>query len=309
LVRGTFHFFFALFRVLPLGIINFLSNGLIPLAYLILKRMRKHAMESLSIAFGNEKTQEELKQIRKQSMYNLGKGFVELAYGLAHHDYFEKNMNLPEVSKKYLEDAIKEGKGVVAVTAHFGAFSIMFARLALLGYPINTILRPSRDPKLEKPLEDIRISVRLKSIYSSPKITCVTQTLRALRANEVVIIPIDQNHGSKAGTFVQFFGRPAGTASGPVIFAMRTGSPILPIFTVRTGKNSHTILSEPHFYLEKKATDEETIQYNTQKITTIIERYIRQYPHEWGWMHRRWKSQPKQQEPSAVQNISEGDVL
>ena len=104
---------------------------------------------------------------------------------------------------------------------------------------------------------------------------------------------MDQNNVSKAGVFVEFFGRPSGTASGPAIFAMRTGSPILPIFTVRTGEDTHEVIVEPHFYLERKATDEETVQFNIQKITSIIEKYIRKYPQEWGWMHRRWKSQPK----------------
>jgi KDO2-lipid IV(A) lauroyltransferase len=74
---------------------------------------------------------------------------------------------------------------------------------------------------------------------------------------------------------------------------MRTGAPLLPIFTLRDGdSDKHTVMIEKHFYLEQKATDEETIQYNVQKLTNIIEKYIRKYPHEWGWMHRRWKSRP-----------------
>ena len=73
---------------------------------------------------------------------------------------------------------------------------------------------------------------------------------------------------------------------------MRTHSPILPMFTVRDGKDSHKIMIEPHFYLEIRPTEEETLQFNVQRITNIIEKYIRQYPAEWGWMNKRWKSKP-----------------
>ena len=89
---------------------------------------------------------------------------------------------------------------------------------------------------------------------------------------------------------MDFFGRKARTPTGAVVFAMRTGSPILPVFTLRDGEDSHKIIIEPHFYLENKSTDGETLQYNVQKITNIIERYIRKYPKEWVWMHQRWKN-------------------
>ena len=85
---------------------------------------------------------------------------------------------------------------------------------------------------------------------------------------------------------------------------MRTGDPLLPIFTLRQGdSDKHMLVIEKHFYLEQKATDEETIQYNVQKLTNIIEGYIRKYPHEWGWMHRRWKSRPKSAPAEEQANI------
>ena len=58
----------------------------------------------------------------------------------------------------------------------------------------------------------------------------------------------------------------------------------LPVFTLRDGEDSHKIIIEPHFYLENKSTDGETLQYNVQRITNIIERYIRKYPKEWVWI-------------------------
>jgi len=148
---------------------------------------------------------------------------------------------------------------------------------------------------IEKHFQTLRSKTGIKTILSYPRETCVRRSFKALRAKEIIIILMDQNTGSKSGVFVDFFGQKAGTPIGAVVFAMRTGSPILPMFTVRDGKDSHKIIIEPHFYLEKKSTDEETLQHNVQKITTIIEGYVRKYPTEWVWMHQRWKSRPNEE--------------
>jgi KDO2-lipid IV(A) lauroyltransferase len=170
----------------------------------------------------------------------------------------------------------------------------MLLYLAQMGYPTNAIIRPSRDEIIEKDFQASRSRLGLKTVHSYPREACVAQSLKALRDNELLVVLLDQNTGSKSGVYVDFFGQKAGTATGPIIFAMRTGAPLLPIFTLRKGDSDHhQLLIEKHFYLEQKATDEETIQYNVQKLTNIIEGYIRKYPHEWGWMHRRWKSRPR----------------
>jgi len=166
--------------------------------------------------------------------------------------------------------------------------------LAQMCYPTNAIIRPSRDEIVEKDFLAARSRLGLKTVHSYPREACVSQSLKALRDKELLVVLLDQNTGSKSGVYVDFFGQKAGTATGPIIFAMRTGAPLLPIFTLRNGDtDTHSLMIEKPFHLEQKATDEETIQHNVQKLTNIIERYIRKYPHEWGWMHRRWKSRPQ----------------
>ena len=123
---------------------------------------------------------------------------------------------------------------------------------------------------------------------------CVDASIRVLRNNEVLFIPLDQNFGSGGGVFVEFFGHKAATATGPVIFAKRTAAPILPIFIKRDHDDVHKIMIEPPLELEGCPDDDEMLVVNTQKITNVIERYIRQYPQEWGWIHRRWKARPAQ---------------
>ena len=108
-----------------------------------------------------------------------------------------------------------------------------------------------------------------------------------------MFISLDQHFGSAGGVYVDFFGQKAATATGPVVFAQRTQAPILPIFIVRQPDDTHKILIDSPITIEPKSTDEETVQFNVGKITQVIEKYIRLYPQEWSWMHRRWKSQSK----------------
>lgn len=294
LVRWVFYFFSWLFKVLPYIAIKAMMGVLLAIAYFILRRMRKAAMSTLSIAFGKEKSREELKKICKKCFYTAGRGAIEIGAYSVRPVLIKQKFSFENNSREHLDAALKAGKGVIGISAHFGNFPMMLLYLAQMGYPTNAIIRPSRDEIIEKDFQASRSRMGLKTVHSYPRETCVTQSLKALRDKELLVVLLDQNTGSKSGVYVDFFGQKAGTATGPIIFAMRTGAPLLPIFTLRQGDSDrHKVLIEKHFYLEEKATDEETIQFNVQKLTNIIERYIRKYPTEWGWMHRRWKSRPK----------------
>ncbi|MBF0504220.1 MAG: hypothetical protein HQL14_03860 [Candidatus Omnitrophica bacterium] len=294
LVRYAFYFFSWLFRALPYVAIKAMTNGLLSVAYFVVRRMRRSAMDTLSIAFGQEKSRAELEKICKECFYNAGRGAIELGTFTVRPHLIKETFSFTGDSRKNLDAAMKEGRGVIGISAHFGNFPLMLLYLAQMGYPTNAIIRPSRDEIIEKDFQASRSRLGLKTVHSYPREACVAQSLKALRNKELLVVLLDQNTGSKSGVYVDFFGQKAGTATGPIIFAMRTGAPLLPIFTLREGDGDHhTLLIEPHFYLEQKASDEETIQYNVQKLTDIIEGYIRKYPREWGWMHRRWKSRPR----------------
>ena len=94
---------------------------------------------------------------------------------------------------------------------------------------------------------------------------------------------------------MEFFGRKAATATGPVILAQRTKAAILPCFIVRQKDDTQKIIFEQPLELQLGSTEKETIILNIQRLTSIIETYIRRYPAEWGWIHRRWKSKPSQE--------------
>jgi KDO2-lipid IV(A) lauroyltransferase len=154
-----------------------------------------------------------------------------------------------------------------------------------------------RDARTERLFLKKRRRFNVKTIYSQPRKACVEDTIKALRDNEVVFIPIDQNFGT-GGVFIDFFGQKAATATGPVVLALRTKAAIVPCFIVRQKDDTHKIILEAPLDLGDQI-NQSAIIANIQKLTHIIEAYIRKYPAEWGWIHRRWKSKP---------NLKEGGV-
>jgi KDO2-lipid IV(A) lauroyltransferase len=138
-----------------------------------------------------------------------------------------------------------------------------------------------------------RSRLGIKTIYSQPRNTCVNTTIESLRNNELVFIPIDQNFGT-SGVFVNFFGTKAATATGPVVLAQRTGAKLLPCFIIRNPDDTHRLIFESEIGLVQGKDAQETVLINIQKLTGVIESYIRNYPAEWGWIHRRWKSKPSE---------------
>lgn len=288
--RNSFYFFRALFRFMPYFLVKGMTSGIIAVGYQLVKSKRAIAKESLDIAFGESITAQEKERITKDCFSTLGRSMVELLYFADHpklieHKAFFENLH-------YLQDVLKEGKGAILVSGHIGNFPLMLLRLIQMGIPTSVILRSARDAIIEKDFEKIRSENGLKSIYSMPRVACVAETLRTLRKNECVFIPCDQNFGTKGGIFIDFFGRKAATPTGPAVFALRTGAPLVPIFTHRYKDDVHKIIVEKPFYIDTKLGDDEAIYKCMEKITQMIEAYIRQYPAEWGWFHRRWKTQP-----------------
>lgn len=278
-------------RVIPQRFIRGLGTAIGSLGYFAAGKQRRIALESLNIAFGAEKTKEELEKIAKDSFTFMAKSGLEIMHLLDHPGFLKERVEI--TGKEILDSALAKGKGVILVSAHFGNFPLILARLCMDGYKGAGIMRLMRDSRVEKIFLKKRQDFRVKTIYSQPRDACVHQTIAALRNNEIVFIPLDQNFGT-SGIFVDFFGRKAATAVGPVVFAQRTDSLILPCFVIRDKNDYHRIIFEPPLLLETGRNSRETILINIQKLTNIIESYIRKYPAEWGWIHRRWKSKPSQ---------------
>ncbi len=270
----------------------------IGLGHCFMLKKRKLAIRNLTRVFAGEKTEAEIRKIANRCFNDFGRGMVEVIY-YADRPHLIKDVVSIE-GQEFLDDALKQGKGAILVSAHFGNFLMMYFRMIQAGYPTNVIMRRTRDEKFERYISDFRNSFGLKTIYDLPSRKCIHDSLRVLRNNEVLFILLDQNYGTDGRVFVDFLGQPAATAAGPVIFSCRTQAPVLPVFIERAEKGCHRIKIEPPLALQTCANEPDTLRENIARITKVIEARIRRQPHLWGgWMHKRWKSQPPRQQTLA----------
>lgn len=276
-------------KIIPERNLYGFARKIASLGYIFAVKQKNIALGSLTIAFGTEKSADEVSRIAKDCFTDMAKSAIELMFLMDKPQILKKRIKL--VNKENLDAALKEGNGVIMVSAHFGNFPLLLARLSLEGYKASGIMRPMRDERVEKIFVKKRQRYNVKTIYSQPRNVCVETAIRTLRGNELVFIPIDQNFGT-GGVFVDFFGQKAATATGPVVLAQRTKAALLPCFIIRQPDDTHRIIFEPRLDLEEGKNPQETVLINIQKLTGIIESYIRKYPAHWGWIHRRWKSKP-----------------
>jgi len=276
--------------VVPLSLLYAFARTMAFLGFRLARRHRAIAMDSLTRAFGEEKTPQEIRAIAEECFYSMMGMVVEFFMFMKHPERIRKFVSIEGL--EHLDAALSKGRGVVAISAHFGSFPLLLSRLAQEGYGIHSVLRHMRDKGLDKLFEEKRHGMNVGSVYTQPRQECVNESLRVLRKNEILFVQLDQNFGT-AGIFVDFFGVKAATATGPVIFSLRTGAPLVPMFIQRIEGPRHHIVILPPLEIDPKREKEEAIHDVVQELTKLIEGYIRKYPHEWGWIHKRWKARPK----------------
>jgi KDO2-lipid IV(A) lauroyltransferase len=182
------------------------------------------------------------------------------------------------------EAAKQVGRGVLVATAHLGNWELSAFSHALMTEPMNVMVRPLDNPLIDKLLESRRTLSGNRLIF---KKDAARSVLRALKNNEAVGILIDQNTSASEGVFVNFFGTPACAGSGFVKLAYRAQAAVVPGFALWDSEKQRYIL---RFYPPIELTGDEIA--DTQRIHSFLEGVIRQYPDQWIWIHRRWKTRP-----------------
>jgi KDO2-lipid IV(A) lauroyltransferase len=150
------------------------------------------------------------------------------------------------------------------------------------------VIRDPDNPKIAKDTLSSRDSLGIATIPDEPRITCVSKCFKALKENRVLLLLIDQN-APVTEAWIDFFGYLVPTFKGPVLFSMRTGAPILPMFMRRNLNNSHQITIHPPITLNITGNAEQDITSNTAQLSKLIEAAIREYPEQWLWIYRRFK--------------------
>jgi Kdo2-lipid IVA lauroyltransferase/acyltransferase len=184
-------------------------------------------------------------------------------------------------------NAQARGRGVLVATAHLGNWELSAFTHALMTAPMHIVVRPLDNPDVDRLVERRRALSGNRIIR---KKEAAREILRALKAGEAVGILIDQNTTPEEGVFIDFFGRQACAGTAFVKFAHHTGAAVVPGFAL--WRQDRYVL---RFYPEIKMTG--VVQQDTQSVHSALESVIREYPGQWLWIHRRWKTRPPGESP------------
>jgi len=288
-IAGTFQWFFGRLSSNAAGRLGIIFGDIFRFFD---GRHRRIARLNLRIAFGDTKSEKEIGRIIKDVYRNLGQTSVEFLRipKLSREDALE--LITPAVRKR-LDDCLIEGKGLILVGSHFGNWELMAAVGPLAGYKVSAVVRPLDNPHVDKIVREIRESSGLEIIGRRVSALAI---VRRLKRNEIVGILADQNT-RKQNVFVDFFGLKAATTPGPALLALKTGAVLVPVFMVREGVGRHRLIVEDPIDVVHTGDQQADVIATTQKCVNILEEYVRKYPSQWFWIHRRWRTRPEGEPP------------
>lgn len=188
-----------------------------------------------------------------------------------------------------LQEALGRNCGVIIVSGHFGLWEFVPSWLALNGFPTTIVVRRQNNIEVDKWMEEMREAHGPKTTDSGYGLRGI---LRALRKGHILALMVDQDNG-KQGIFVRFINKWASAPVGPAQIALRTKSPIVPLAMLPNYDGKHLIKVFKPIYPEDYKNDFEGQSLMSQEYTKIIEELVRRYPEQWFWLHRRWKTSPK----------------
>ena len=259
--------------------------------YLLHVRLRHVGMRNLQLAFPEMSRRDRAKILRGE-FTSLGRQLAEVCL---FPKYTAKNVNKIVIYEGFenFERALARGKGVLFLTGHLGGWELSAFAHSLYGHPLHVVMRSLDNVYLDRLTKSYR-TMHGNSMLD--KDDSVRGLLSAMKHGGTVGILMDTNMTPPQGVFVDFFGIPACTASGMARIALRTDAAVVPGFTVwDPALRKYRLRFDSAIALVRTGDDDADAVTNTQLFTKVIEDYVRKYPDQWLWVHRRWKTRPEGQ--------------
>jgi KDO2-lipid IV(A) lauroyltransferase len=251
------------------------------LTYVLLWRYRKRMAENVASVLGAELGCEQQKRLVWRAWLNFARGVLETMTVM----HFSTDQIVDKIileGEEHLKSALNMHKGVLALSAHLGSFTLIGARLAAAGYPFSVVVKQPADKRFAQLIDDYRAQLGIHTISAKPRREAAREILKALRNNRIVLLIADE---FKSGdVMVDFFQIKAPAPRGPATLALRTGATTLPMFAVRGCDDSVVLTVGPAIPADERGDIEESVVATTALYTRHIEAAIRKYPDQWNWL-------------------------
>lgn len=279
-----YSFLRAVGRALPYRWADAVGMGLGRFLFSVFGVRRRVSMENLRHAFP-EKSEAELLRIARDAVGNYGRTMMLFFWSSA-REAAAINAHLHFRGAHLATGAAARGKGLIILSGHFGAWELFPNAFATqLNLPMLIIVHTQRNARVNDVVERdrTRFGNRVVTMEQAPR-----EVLKVLGGGGALGLLGDQS-GPKESLFVEFFGRPCATYRGPAVFSLRQGSPIVMPMMLRRPDRGYDIVIEQVDTSDLADLTEENIRVLTERHTAVLERYVRAYPDQWLWAHKRWK--------------------
>ena len=253
-------------------------------AWAVDARHRRVARENLAAAFPQQPLAWR-RQVERDCYRHLGRLLVDVAS--QKHDLADLAARTEIEGREHAEAAARLGRGFFIVSGHFGLWERVPLLQATRGLPVLMVARPLDNPHLERWFADLRRCTGNTVVY---KRQAVREMVRGIGRRACLAYMVDQNFPRPGGWFTTFFGRPAATAPTLGQLAVKYRVPVVPVFAFPRADGSCLIRYSPP--IVPRGGGEQEGRAIVQQVTDQLEAAIRELPHAWFWVHRRWRTPP-----------------
>ncbi|MFH0918093.1 MAG: ELM1/GtrOC1 family putative glycosyltransferase [Candidatus Omnitrophota bacterium] len=273
--------FFTFF--LPLNFSLFLGRRLGDLIYLFDLKHRAVAYANISKTVADRSDCASSARITRKTYQAFGQNLIEISFiPRINQQYLQKYIHIE--NRDYAQQAFNRGKGVIFLIVHEGNWELSNIICANLGIPFVLFVRDQGFPRLNALLNAYRLKQGAKIIHKN---VGVRQLIEVLKSNQSIGMTTDQ--GGKTGLRVNFFGKAASMSTGPIKLALKYDCAIVPIYYTRI-KGPHTKLILDQVFTATRSQDpKKDLEQNLQRLISVYEKYLRQYPYEYLWTYKIYK--------------------
>jgi Kdo2-lipid IVA lauroyltransferase/acyltransferase len=281
-------------RFLPYDAACALGRGVGSLVFRLSAGLRRATLANLARAFP-ERAEAERRRIARDSLRHFGQLVMEIMQDRHADRHVRELVELSPGSVRVMEEALAEGRGVVAATGHIGNWEIGGRRVTAEGFPLFVVSREQFAPALTRWFDRSRQRAGIGLVWRRPGQPVADALVRLLQQNVIVALLCDQDAKVRS-VFVPFFGHQAATPRGPGELVLRTGAPLLAVWMRRLPGNRHSVVIERVTLPPRSGDHERDVTTVVAAATAALERGIRASPAEWTWFHDRWRRRPADEE-------------
>ncbi len=281
-----FRFFETLFLILPKSLQRGLVLALAKVAFFLDKKHKKIIRANLDLAIKDKISQETYDSVLNYCHKNLALVLLQVLQSsrLSVND-LEKSVCFE--NRHYIDDAIKEGRKVIIISAHYGNWELGATAVGALIHPVTAIHKKMNNRYFDDYLMKSRTKFNMDMVE---KKGAIRHLVKALKNDQVITMMVDQNVNPHDGIYIDFLGAKATQTAAPAFLARKFDALIIPILIHTSPEKEHVVTFFEPIVTPKTDNEKRDILESTQAQADIISAAIIRYPEPWFWCHKRWKS-------------------